>query len=311
MAIHWGFSYGHHDAAGVILYDGKILFAQRASAFSGIPNDSNIPPSMIERMMVCGMPDRVFVHENKRRDFWRKVKSGDWKRMLSSSPSFPVAPTSGNHHLSHAAAGYYTSGFDEALVIVADAIGECESLAVYAASRGKLHTTPLYVLDYPHSLGLFFSHHAARCGYKPNGEESLFMELSRQSWIIDEPTVMETISVDGHLFRTTKNLHRYPSELIVDPQQRAAIASTVQHVLSSVLERTYQWYRPYVQTKNLVFCGGVAYNTIAVNRLRAAGATVYVPSDPGDAGSAYGAILQHTHQHITLPVNKMFSAMFF
>jgi carbamoyltransferase len=35
------------------------------------------------------------------------------------------------HHLAHAASAYYLSGFDEALVLVADGMGETDSITVF------------------------------------------------------------------------------------------------------------------------------------------------------------------------------------
>lgn len=309
MAIHWGFSYGHHDAAGIIIDNGNVVFAERSSKYSGVPFDPDISDAMIDRMASWAMPDKVFIHENKRRDLWRKITSGDWRRLIVRHPQLPLKPVYGNHHLSHAAAAFYTSDFDDALVIVADAIGEQESLAVYVASNGQLDPAPLHVLEYPHSLGLFYSYHVARVGMKPNRDEGKFMELSQRSWINNEPSVLETFHSDGHLFRTTKNLHKYPTDIVTDPDLQARIAATTQHVLEAVLERTYSWFKRYVPSNNLILSGGVAYNTCAVNRLRAHVKNVHVPSHPGDAGSAYGAILQHTHQKIALPFvgNKMFT----
>lgn len=309
MAIHWGFSYGHHDAAGVIIDNGNVVFAERSSKFSGVPFDPDIDDAMIDRMASYAMPDKIFIHENKRRDLWRKIVSGDWRRLVVRHPMFPLKPVYGNHHLSHAAAAFYTSDYDDALVIVADAIGEQESLAVYTANNGVLNPSPLYTLEYPHSLGLFYSYHVARVGLKPNQDEGKFMEMGKGSWIVDEPSVLETFEADGHLFRTTKNLHRYPTDIVTDPALQARIAATTQNVLETVLERLYMWFKGYTSTGNLVFSGGVAYNARAVNRLRAVAKSVHVPSHPGDAGSAYGAILQHTHQRTRLPFsgNKMFT----
>lgn len=306
MATYWGLSYGHHDAAGVVIIDGKLEYAKRAQDYTKIANDENIGKEMLSWMDTIGSPDEVFIHENKRRDLWRKIRSGDWSRIVRHSPELPKKPIQGNHHLSHAAAGYYTSGFEDALVIVADAVGENESLAVYTATRGRLDTKPLYTLQYPDSLGLFYSYHTARVGLKPLQDEGKFMDLSKYSWIRHDQSVYDTVMLDGYTFQTTRNLHRRPEVIETDPQVQARIAATAQDILEGALERIYLRFNNHSK-HNLVFTGGVAYNTLAVNRLRKHAKNVYVPSHPGDAGSAYGAILQHTHQHIELPNGKMFT----
>jgi carbamoyltransferase len=307
MATYWGFSYGHHDAAGVVIDDGKLVYAKRAQEYTNKPNDKNIHPLMVGWMdtFTDGLPDQIYLHENKRRDLWRKIRYGDWSRIWTKSPRLPKKPIQGNHHLSHAAAGYYTSGFYDAIVLVADAIGENESLAVYAASSGRLQPTPLFTMTYPDSLGLFYSYHTARIGMTPLRDENKFMELSKQSWIRHDQSVYDTVNMEGHIFQTTRNLHHTPKVIDNHPDVQARIAATTQDILEGALERIYLKFKD--RSKNLVFTGGVAYNTLAVNRLRKHAKNVYVPSHPGDAGSALGAILQHTHQHIELPNGRMFT----
>jgi len=215
-------------------------------------------------------------------------------------------PVYGNHHLSHAAAGYYTSGFDDALVVVADAIGELESLAVYRAQEGRLYTDPLFVLKYPHSLGLFYSHHVAMIGLKPNQDESVMMRMSRQSTCVEYHKVVDTFVADTPHFYTKKNFHLYP-DVIRDDVEKKWIAATAQHVLEQYF---VDLIRHFTQGRkeNIVFTGGVAYNSFVVDRIQGVNrrSKVYVPSHPGDAGSALGAILQHTHQHIELKDGKIF-----
>ena len=230
-----------------------------------------------------------------------------WRRLITSNPSLPIKPIYGNHHLSHAAAGYYTSGFDHALIVVADAIGELESLAVYTASNYVLNPKPLFVLKYPNSLGLFYSYHTAKVGMVPNRDEGKFMELSKASTQFDYLPVLDTIVFNDIHFGNSRKLHRYPSEIETDPTIQKWIASTAQRVLDDYFVGLIKHF--HVGQKNLVFTGGVAYNTFvraAIARRCRNIQSIYVPSHPGDAGSSYGAVLQYTHQHITLDQGQMF-----
>src|SRR4029077_1213846 len=47
-----------------------------------------------------------------------------------------------NHHLAHAASAFYTSGWDECLVVVIDGMGEAHRATVYHARDGRLATLP-------------------------------------------------------------------------------------------------------------------------------------------------------------------------
>ena len=299
IRTYWGLSYGHHDAAVVVVRDDKIVFAERAHA-------KNLNDDVLKSLDFAYPPKQIYIHENKKRDAWRKIKSGDWSRLIVPKPWMPITPVYGNHHLSHAAAGYYTSGFDNALVVVADAIGELESLAVYRAREGKLNTNPLFVLKYPHSLGLFYSYHVTKIGLKPNQDESAMMRMSRQSRCVEYHKVVDTVVVDAPHFHTKINFHHYP-DIIDDVYEKKWIAATAQHVLEQYFVDLVRRFTQGRKT-NIVFTGGVAYNSFVVDRIQGVNrqSTIYVPSHPGDAGSALGAILQHTHKHVELKDGKIF-----
>jgi len=288
--INWGISYGHHDAAVVVMRDNKIVVAKRARA-KDLDND------WLKVLEFGYPPNQIFVHENKKRDMWRKLVSGDWSRMFVKKPYLPKKPTVGNHHLSHAAAGFYTSGLKNALVIVADAIGEQESLAIYRAYDGRLDTTPILTNRYPTSIGLYYSYHTAKVGLQPNKDENKLMEMSGESFYKNYPPAM--LSFDT-------NYHLYPRTIVTNPIKQRWIAATVQDQIEKYFIKLLKHYSKnrYV---NLVFTGGVAYNTKLCDMLKQNVTSLYVPSHPGDAGSALGAILQHTHQHVVLNNGKIFN----
>ena len=297
MATFWGLSYGHHDAAAVVIKDNKVVYAKRAQEYTSIPNDKDISPLMIIDMGLYGKPDNIFVHEDKARDLWRKIKTWDWTRWIIPHPRLPLKPTKGNHHLSHAAAAYYTSGFDDAIIVVADAIGELETLGVYLAREGKI-VDCLFKMDYPHSLGLFYSYHTSLIGLQPNQEERILMALSRRGKNKKVQSVLDTFDVELPFFNTKINLHKRPEVVSLSYQEKCDIAATTQDVLEQYLVDLFTKYRVY--SDNFIFSGGVAYNSLVHEKLKPLCKRLYIPSHPGDAGSAYGAILQHTQQHIKL-----------
>lgn len=299
--IQWGLSYGHHDAAMVILRDGTIIKTHRSY-------QRDLDDSILKGFRYVYPPDQIFVHENKKRDLWRKLKTGDWSRLFVPKPSLPFKPVYGNHHLSHAATGFYTSGFRDALVVVADAVGELESLAVYKARDGRLDTQPIRVLRYPNSVGLFYSYHTALVGLTPNRDEHILMQMSEESSYVDYRPVWDTVTITDSLrFICDVDMHRYPKTVVTDPVVQKWIAATVQHTV----ERYFGLLIKHLAGPhgvNLVFTGGVAYNSklCKILEYHPSVKQLYVPSHPGDAGSALGAILQHTHQSIVLENGKIF-----
>jgi len=302
---YWGLSHGHHDAAAVVLENNKILLAKRFGRKDILSGD------LANLREIYGVPDKIFLHENKFRDAWRKIKIGDWSRLLTPKMFYPVKPIQGNHHLSHASAGFYTSNFQDALIIVADAIGELESLAVYRAHTGKINPKPLFVLKYPNSLGLFYSYNTALVGMVPNQDENKLMEMSRTSRFYDyEEALDKIIFIPGELiFKCSKDIHKYPSKIVTDPVYQKWIASTTQNILETFMFCLIDHFIKDNLYTNIVFSGGVAYNKLLCSRImdKFRNIKLYVPSHPGDAGSAYGAILQHIHTHIALHNGVMFN----
>ena len=61
-----------------------------------------------------------------------------------------------NHHLCHLASAYFPSGFQKALVVSYDGLGESESGAFAIGNKGKIKVLN-YKNLYPNSLGLLYS----------------------------------------------------------------------------------------------------------------------------------------------------------
>ena len=80
------------------------------------------------------------------------------------------------HHHSHAAAGYYTSKFNDATVVVLDAVGEFNTATIWTGEGNTLKQ--VYKKNYPFSFGLFYSAFTHLVGMKPNEEEYIFMGMA-------------------------------------------------------------------------------------------------------------------------------------
>ncbi len=295
MRLFWGLSFGHHEAAAVILDGKELVYARKHTG-------KHIPQSTIGEMSRYGIPDLIYYHQNLWRDFLRKLRVLDFRDLFLEKPILPKKMIQGNHHLSHAASGYYTSGFRDAVVLVADAVGEKECLAVYQASSFKLNTRPLFVLKYPHSLGLFYSYHVAKIGLRPNADENKFMNMASKEMI--DLSCLEGYKIVNDNFICERNFHYYPTSIVEDSFQQKQIASSVQYVVEKYVEFIACKYA-HLST-NLVFTGGVAYNERIKKKLSLYYENTYTPSHPGDAGSALGAILQHTEEHVTLKTGRIF-----
>ena len=93
-----------------------------------------------------------------------------------------------NHHACHAAAGFQTSPYDRATIVVIDAVGEFETITIWSAeydSQGRAKYKRLWSQRYPHSIGLFYSAITSRVGLHPLDEEYITMGMAawgQDSW---------------------------------------------------------------------------------------------------------------------------------
>lgn len=307
--ITWGISANSHDAAVSVFHDEKLVFASHSERFSGVKNDAHLSSSLINYLKTRygGMPEQVYWYENPYLKTLRQLYAGQglmWSknnisRYLKNHGIY--APVKYNlHHHSHAAAGYYTSSFDDACVVVIDAIGEFTTYSVWRAQGEKLKC--VYTMGYPHSLGLFYSAMTQRCHLKPNEDEYILMGMAaygdpdKFTGILLKELIEMPNDDLRQPFRLRRNLHRgcmdwFPDLSIKDTFD---IAAATQQVYEMIFDRILYQASELVQSKNLVLMGGCALNCSA-NRItgRYFDQTWIMPN-PGDAGSAIGAVLaQH------------------
>jgi carbamoyltransferase len=86
-----------------------------------------------------------------------------------------------SHHLCHAAAGFQTSPYDRATVVVIDAIGEFDTVSIWGAeydTQGQARYKKLWSQSYPRSIGLFYSAITQRIGLHPLDEEYITMGMA-------------------------------------------------------------------------------------------------------------------------------------
>ena len=166
--ISWGISANSHDAALAVFCDKQLVFASHSERFSGVKNDRDLSPSLLNHAMSFGKPSHVYWYENPYLKTARQLFAGQgWKWQDNNIKKYlknyritcPI--TYVNHHRSHAATGYYTSGLDNAAVVVLDAIGEFATYTLWEGNGNVLRK--LSSLDYPNSLGLFYSAMTQRC----------------------------------------------------------------------------------------------------------------------------------------------------
>jgi len=319
--ITWGISANSHDAALAVFNNEGLEFASHSERFSGVKNDSHLNNELIEYAKQWGEPDEVIWYERPLVKTLRQFRAGQGIRLQENNivnylGSYGIhAPIRYiDHHLSHAAAGYYTSPFTEASIIVIDSIGEFDTLTIWQAKEKEIKQ--IYRQSYPHSIGLWYSAMTQRIGLKPQEDEyilmgmaaygdplRLFNDILNDFIEVPEENLLNIFN-DKPRIKFKHNLHRgckwWRPDLTTE-QDMFDIAAATQAVYQYILKIISNWARWKSPTGNLVFMGGCALNCSANSILTSDWDNVHIMANPGDAGSAVGCVLAHRKEHMPMP----------
>lgn len=289
-----------HDAAICLIEDGEVLFAAHAERYSKQKNDWFTNDALIADALTYGKPDKIAYYE----DYWLKKLRiarhggfGGGKPYFKSSPLLRGIPVkSFKHHYSHAAAGYYTSGMTDALIVVLDAIGEFDTGSIWIGEGDKIK--PVEKIKYPVSFGLFYSAFTQLLGLKPNEEEYIMMGMAAYG---DPNKYWKKVnSYFPWVGKQKYNFHYGITDWNepIDEQARFDIAAAVQRVYESRLWDIMCTYKIETGKDKLVFMGGCALNSKANTMLWKIFKDVWIMPNPGDAGSALGAAAALYGKHL-------------
>jgi carbamoyltransferase len=238
-----------------------------------------------------------------------------------------------NHHLSHAASAYFTSGWDECLVVVLDAMGETQSGSVFHGSRGKLEK--LREISANDSLGILYSLVTYHLGFDFNSDEYKIMGLAPygdprqfegvfQQMLECRPNGTVRIPI-LRLNRTrderenylqtrdwlSRNLmpRREPGDEVT--QVHCDVAAALQATLNRAIFHICGHFGAATGLRKIAMAGGVALNCSANGKLTRSGLfdAVYVQPAAGDDGAALGAALHRTSLKGEI-INKRFPVPF-
>jgi carbamoyltransferase len=321
MKVTWGISANSHDAALSVyveehpLDDNGWVFGSHSERFSGIKNDPELDKRLIDHALKFGEPDKVIWYERPLKKTLRQLWAGQGLMLKQNNIRQylnNIHPVFNNkkihyvdHHHAHAAAGYYTSGFNNACVLVIDSIGEWDTISVWDGNENQLRKKESQ--SYPNSIGLWYSAMTQRVGLKPQEDEYILMGMAAYG---DPNRLYPDICKDfikqypihEHSVVFKKNLHRGCKDWRPDlttEQDMFDIAAATQKIYERLFEDIVQGASHTVNSQNLVLMGGCALNCSANSIATKYFRNVWIMPNPGDAGSSLGAILAHKSKHIT------------
>jgi carbamoyltransferase len=302
-----GLSSGFHDAALTVLNrHGDIVFAGHSERYSKIKNDPNISLSMLGEIKNYNI-DTIAYYENPIKKQLRRLRSGEGIQFNNLSVKKIIKAQLGqsflnntkkivsyNHHLSHAAAGFQTSNFTRATVVVIDAIGEMDTISIYGAEYNHMGAAKYKLLwkqTYPNSIGLFYSAMTAKVNLKPMDEEYILMGMSAYGIQSEDfSDYLKNYFIENEWEITFKeNLHIGVSKNFFPNMDPFIIARGTQELTENLICNVMRRAKDFNYSENLVYMGGVALNCLANRHLGDYFNKVWILPNPGDAGSSLGA----------------------
>jgi len=336
--ITLGINYSQmHDSSACIVRDGELLFAVAEERLSRLKHDARFPQLAIQACLdfaktTPAQVDEVCFGWQRAGKLYRHdlklYASGRWPinylNVLNSSRYFlsmwhqesgaaPFRRTFGptkarmrfvDHHLAHALSAYAFSGFDDSAVVVMDGRGAWEATTIWHGHNGRLD--PVLTINYPDSIGLFYSEFTAFLGFVRNSDEWKVMGLApygKPGLNLDRfidvsaapPRVhhQQFVSGGAPFAKIIPYLGepRVPESEITDLHKNIAFAvqDACEHAMMSVVKLALQ----KTGSRNLCLAGGVALNSKANGKIAASGLVekFFVQPAASDDGVALGAAL--------------------
>ena len=282
-----------HDAAMTLIDNNFILFAGHAERYSKIKNDWYNNPNLFLDLCSYGIPDKAAYYEKPKLKQIRLITKGgkgDWKPIWKGPK-----PKNFKHHYSHAAAGYYTSPFNDATIVVLDSIGEFNTSTIWRGNKENIEL--VYKQNYPISFGLFYSAFTQLIELLPNQEEYIMMGMA--AYGNSDKYFKKVNEYFPSIKKQKYNFHKGITDWgWINKQDKFDIAAAVQKVYELRLVEFMNMALSKTNVKNLVFMGGCALNCSANTLLWDVFDDIWIMPNPGDAGSSLGAALALRGSHI-------------
>ena len=232
------------------------------------------------------------------------------------------------HHRSHIASAFFASPFDEAACLSIDGSGDF-STTMSGIGRGN-DIEILDSIDFPHSIGIFYTAFTQLLGFPHYGDEYKVMGMAPygQPKYVEQLKDVVTLTGDG-LFKLNLSYFRQGTQGIItygedhtpvvaplfsdkmvqqfgqprkkeEPltQDHKDLAASVQRFTEEVIFHLLNHLQKRTGMQNICIAGGVAQNSVANGKiLRNTGfKNIYIPSAGHDAGISMGAALYTQHQ---------------
>ncbi|MBJ7262249.1 MAG: hypothetical protein JHC61_00235 [Burkholderiaceae bacterium] len=359
-----GISCYYHDSAAALIIGDQVIAAAQEERFTRRKNEQEFPHHAIcyclaeaglklididafvyyenpdlkfKRIMFTWLltaPTGLFFFLETARDWilnkqWVKRKIR--KELKLIQPEGNPCLLFSNHHLSHAASAFFTSGFTESAILTIDGVGEFSTAGIYSGNGSDI--TLIKELRFPDSIGLLYSAVTWFLGFKVDSGEYKVMGLApygnrdsagvvffKKTLLADVVHVFEDGSV-----KLNQNFFSYFSgRCIIDEtawekkfqmkrrlpesqllQEHCDLALAIQEINDEIVLKLAIEAKKLTGSSNICLAGGVALNCVSNSYLMRAAVfdKMHIHTASGDAGGALGAALAAQYIHYEMPRN--------
>lgn len=344
----------HGDSSACLLKDGKVLCATEEERFRRVKHWAGFPSEAIkfcleDEGISIEQVDHITISRDPKANFFKKVLhsirhsisiSTIWDRLINAKKAssvkvelakifkFPESEIKAEvhnieHHRSHIASSFFASRFDKSAILSVDGFGDFTSTMTAIGKGNKFEV--LDEVNYPHSLGVFYSTVTQFLGFPNYGDEYKVMGLAPygEAKYLKELEQILTLTDDG-FFKLNKKYFKHFKEgvaMIWDggspiieslftleweklfrsarekndelEQFHIDLAASAQKFTEKVLFHMLNHLQKKTGCENICITGGVAQNSVANGKILESTnfKNIYIPSAGHDAGTSIGSAL--------------------
>ena len=348
-----GLNIYHGDAAACIFKDGHLMVAAEEERFTRVKHSAGFPIAAVNfclESLDIGLDQVDFIAVNRNPKlrilskllyfFKNKFKIKNFVQLFYNfkkitSLSSDIAQRLNvdaqslknkilffDHHLCHAASSVFASGFESTNYATIDGFGDFVSTTIGEFKNDKFFK--LNEVQFPHSLGIFYTAITQFLGFENYGDEYKVMGLASYGKPIYFDDLLKVVNIDKNLFKLNLryfkhhtdgietswldsnpnianiykdnlsnllgNVRKKNEEILQVHKDIAASAQAVyEFILFDILNKLYTRSK----NNNLCLSGGCAMNSVANGKIinNTPYKKIYINYSPSDSGGAIGSAI--------------------
>ena len=349
----------HGDSAACLLKDGVVVCATEEERFRRIKHWAGFPKEAIkfcleDQGISLDQVDYITISRNPKANFYKKLAyvfsnpsqfSFVLDRLINTSRINSIQDELSSlfnisssllkskifnieHHRSHIASSFFASPFKHAAILSIDGFGDFTSTMTAVGNGNQFDV--LGEINYPHSLGVFYTTLTQFLGFSNYGDEYKVMGLAPYGNPVFIKDLEKLLLTKNGFFKLNRSYFRHFSEginmnwkegkpviginfsdslvdLIGKPrkeddsieQWHIDLACSVQKITEDVIFYILNSLHKKTGLDNLCVTGGVAQNSVVNGKIlaRTPFKNIYIPSAANDSGTSIGSAL-YLYNHI-------------